>query len=75
MWNDYKVMELVGVLRGIDTTLETVVKQFMAKTKLECRHIIVCSTLRIEEMVYRIIDTNIYLIGIKICDLWMKNKG
>lgn len=67
--NDGKVIELAGFPRGIDTILETVIKQFMAKTKLECRHIIFCSKVRIGETVYRIIDTNICEIGIKICDL------
>ena len=75
-WNDGKVMAHAGYPNGLGTTEETVKKQLEAeRDETTRRHIILYRDRPIGEMNYRNLGDKKCIMGIKICETDMQNKG
>ena len=75
-WNDGSIMSAIGMPLGLNTTSESVIKK-INNSEAEKLHIfmILYDNIPAGEMNYREKDVNSCLIGIKICDPKMQNKG
>lgn len=75
-WNDGKVMAHAGYPNGLGTTEEEVKEQLEAeRDETTRRHIILYRGRPIGEMNYRNLGDKKCIMGIKICDTDMQNKG
>ena len=75
-WNDGKVMAHAGYPNGLGTTEERVKEQLQAeRDETTRRHIILYQGRPIGEMNYRNLGDRKCIMGIKICETDMQNRG
>ncbi len=75
-WNDGEVMAHAGFPKGLGTTAEKVIEEICGNDDLHRLCIILYDGVPIGEMSYRIAkESNVAVIGIKICDTTHQNHG